>query len=425
MSRTLQQKNTRQLLIRLLVILIGGSLLFYYLMLRQARHMQQEQLELRQTNFQHAFITQQAVMPWQVRGEYDITEENRLLSPDQLNEPRDTSLLFGSNRVSFKKLTRPFEFNGRLYLLTTYVSSKEISHLIIKVFLIETFLFVLLFIAIIYTNRRSSASLWMPFRRTLKKLGEYDITQNQAMELPEQTGTTEFDELNLAINRLLERVYAAYHHQKQFVENASHELQTPLAIIRSKLDLLINQPVITEETAILLADITEANERLSQMNKNLLLLAKIENNQFPDKTAIDLAALLSRTIESFRRYYDDKFPLFSSSIKEGITIIANPSLMDILFSNLIKNAVEHNIPSGYIHVQLNESGLQVTNSGPSIEVAPDQFFERFRKGGDGNKSTGLGLAIVKQICQVYGFVPHYKYAEGKHTIAVLWPGNPL
>ena len=421
MSRTLQQTNTRHLFVRLLVVLVGVSVLFYYLMLHQASHMQKEQLLLSQSNFHNAFIAHGMAMPLQISGEYDITEEDNPLPPSLPDEPRDTSLFFGNtDPVSFKKLTTGFYFHGRRYRLTTYISSKEIGHLIIKVFLIETYLFVLLFVAIIDLNRRSSASLWMPFRQTLKKLGEYDITQNQAIELPEQTGIAEFDELNLESNQLLKKVYAAYHNQKQFVENASHEIQTPLAIIRSKLELLINQPALTEETAALLADITEANERLSQMNKNLLLLAKIENNQFPVKKTIDLSDLLTRTIESFRHHYEDEFPVLSGSVKEGITVIANQSLMDILFSNLIKNAVVHNVASGYIHVQLNELGFQISNSGPSIEVSPDQFFERFRKGDDENKSTGLGLAIVKQICQVYGFIPQYRYAGGRHTIAVLF-----
>jgi signal transduction histidine kinase len=420
MSSTLQQKNTRQLLIRLLVILVGGSLLFYYLMVRQARHMQKEQLELSQSNLRNAFNTPGMAMPLQIRGEYDFTEEKDIHPSGLSDEPRDTAIFLGTNLVSFRKLTVSFSSNGRRYLLTTYVSSKEIGHLIIKVFLIEAGLFVLLFIAIIYTNRRSSASLWAPFRRTLQQLGQYDITSNRAFELPEETGITEFNELNREIGHLLKKSYAAYHNQKQFVENASHEIQTPLAIIRSKLDLLISQPAITEETAILLADITEANERLSQMNKNLLLLAKIENNQFPDKKPIDLTSLLTRTIDSFRHYYQDEFPELSSDIKQGVTVTANSSLMDILFNNLIKNAVVHNVPSGYLHVQLNEHGLRISNSGPSVEASPDQFFERFRKGNNENKSTGLGLAIVKQICQIYGFTPQYQYANGQHTIAVLF-----
>jgi signal transduction histidine kinase len=414
MSKTLQQKNTRQLTTRLLAILVAGSLVFYVLMLLQGRHMQRELLEMGQLNYQKAF-TSGSGMPMAIRGVYTITI---VANSQPESEPADTMLVMGTALRPFKKLSQTFFYDGKFYLLTTYISSREISHLIIKAFLIEAALFIGLLTAIVYTNRRSSASLWAPFRDTLKKLSEYDITRSREIDLPEQTGIQEFDELNLEVSHLLEKVNSAYLNQKQFVENASHEIQTPLAIIRSKLELMINQPALTEATAILLADITEASERLSQMNKNLLLLAKIENNQYPHKTSIDATALLLRTIENFRTYYEDEFPALVVAAEEQVTITANQSLMDILFSNLIKNAIIHNIPSGYIHIQLDHSHLQIANSGPALEGAPELLFERFQKGGDENRSTGLGLAIVKQICQVSGFIPSYAYAGGRHTVTV-------
>ena len=111
------------------------------------------------------------------------------------------------------------------------------------------------------------------FTRTLNQLREYDITQNKSLPLPEQTGTREFDQLNQVLTRLIGHAHLAYGNQKQFVENAAHELQTPLAVIRSKLDLLINStPRSPRETASLLADITRANEHLSPAQQSLLLL---------------------------------------------------------------------------------------------------------------------------------------------------------
>ena len=422
MTKTLQQKHTRYIFTRLLVVLLAGSLVFYLLMRLQVQHMQRKQLELRQQNIQNSFIVQQGKMqPLHIQGEYDLVENGSV--PQQwLNETRDTSLYYAATKgwLPFEMLTRPFELNGKKYQLTTYVSSTEISHLIIKVFIIEACLFSLLFVVIIYINRKTSGVLWRPFSTTLQKLGDYDITRQQPIDLETETGITEFNELNAAAAGLIAKNKQAYYQQKQFVENASHEIQTPLAIIRSKLELLINQPDITEEVAGLLADITEANDRLSQMNRNLLLLAKIENNQFPERTSVDLSALLQRILHTHGGYYAEKFPSVTASIQPGVFVNANLSLLEVMMNNLVRNAVVHNMPGGHMSIELTPRLLTIINSGKPSSLGAAQLFERFSKGSDEVKSTGLGLALVRQICQLYDFTPHYSYGNGLHTIAVIF-----
>lgn len=422
MTKTLQQKHTRYIFARLLVVLLAGSVVFYLLMRLQARHMQRKQLELRQQNIQHSFTPQLGNMqPMQVQGEYDLVE-NGTVQQDWLNETRDTSVYYAEKKewLPFEKLTRSFELNGKKYQLTTYVSSTEISHLIIKVFLIEACLFSLLFIVIVYINRKTSGILWRPFSTTLQKLREYDITRQQPADLEPNTGIIEFDELNATAAALIAKNKQAYHQQKQFVENASHEIQTPLAIIRSKLELLINQPDITEEVAGLLADITEANDRLSQMNRNLLLLAKIENNQFPDQQPVDVSQLLQKILAAHETYYADKFPAVTTSIQQGVIVNANASLLEVMLNNLVRNAVVHNIPGGSMKVELAPGLLKIVNSGKPSLLNDAQLFERFSKGSDEVKSTGLGLALVKQICQLYGFTPGYSFSDGLHTLTIVF-----
>ena len=260
--------------------------------------------------------------------------------------------------------------------------------------------------------------MWLPFSTTMKRLNEYDITKQNQIELPADTGVTEFNELNTVAVNLITKNRQAYHHQKQFVENASHEIQTPLAIIRSKLELLIDQPDITEKVASLLADITEANERLSQMNRNLLLLAKIENNQFPEKIPVNVSALLERIITTYQEHYAEQFPVVVKSVQPGVFINVNPSLGEILFNNLVKNAVIHNITGGYFKVELDNNFFKILNSGKRIVVAPGLLFERFSKGSEEVKSTGLGLALVKQICQLYNFKIDYTYTGEEHAITI-------
>jgi signal transduction histidine kinase len=237
--------------------------------------------------------------------------------------------------------------------------------------------------------------------------------------LPSQTGTTEFDELNKVLLNLINNVNAAYYIQKQFVENASHEMQTPLAIIRSKLELLINQPDLTEKAAFLLGDITEANDRLSQMNRTLLLLAKIENSQFPNTEEINISQMLQLLLNNFQQHYDH-FPTLTATIEDAVIVTADRSLIEILLSNLVNNAILHNKSGGEINIVLQASFFLIENTGLPLEVNPEELFERFKKGSYQTKTTGLGLALVKQICLLYQYKISYEYQDGWHKVKVIF-----
>jgi len=419
MSKPLLQRNTRFLLIWLPVVLLVCSLLFYVVLSMHAHHMQEKQLLLKQNNVWNAFIARSTNMERHITGEYDINEGNAasLVS----NEPKDTVVYYANQNKSlpFKILTTNKQWNGRPYHIATYISSTEFSHLIIKVFITEAIILVLLLISIVVLNRKSSGFLWKPFFTTMEKINDYDITRNQTLALPAQTGTTEFDELNKTLASLIDKVNSAYHHQKQFVENASHEMQTPLAIIRSKLELLINQPGLTEKVAALLGDITEANDRISQMNRTLLLLARIENNQFPDISAINISQTLQHILNSFENHYEN-FPALTTNIKDEVVVQANYSLIEILISNLLKNAIVHNPSGGNINLTLSASALIIANTGLPLEANPNELFERFRKGSHQTKTTGLGLALVKQICLLYHYSVKYEYNNGWHTVTVTF-----
>jgi signal transduction histidine kinase len=420
MSKQLLQRNTRFLLIWLPVVLVACSLLFYILMRMQAHHMQEKQLLLKQRNVWNAFLVKSGNIGKNIPGEYDIVKGN-INGDIESNEPRDT-IIFNAERkkpLPFEVLTGRFSWNNTSYLVSTYVSSVEISHLIIKVFVAEAFILLLLLIVIIVLNRKSSGLLWKHFFTTMKKVNEYDITRNQSLQLAERTGTAEFDELNKTLTALINKVNSAYHNQKQFVENASHEMQTPLAIIRSKLELLINQPGLTEKVAALLGDITEANDRLSQMNRTLLLLAKIENNQFPDTAAISITQTLRHILNGYKTHYDD-FPVLTINFKEDVIVQANFSLIEICLSNLLKNAIVHNVPDGQIDVTLSGLVLIIANTGLPPNANSDELFERFRKGSHQTKTTGLGLALVKQICLLYHYSVNYEYNNNWHKVTVTF-----
>jgi signal transduction histidine kinase len=422
MSKTLQQKSTRYFLIWLPLVLLAGTGLFYILMSTHAHHMEKELLELKQENIWSAIAANRDRPAVQITGEYDLAK-GRPVRTGLLDIQRDTAIYYLSNKdwEPFKILTRQYVLNGQSYQLTTYISSREITHLIIKVFIADLFVFILLLAAIVVINRISSGLLWQPFYATLKAMQTYDINQNQSFVPNRQTGTREFDQLNLVITDLIGHVNQAYSSQKQFTENASHEIQTPLAIIRSKLDLLINSSWLTEETAGLLADITEANDRLSQLNKNLLLLTKIDNYQYPDQSSVEISDIIEKLLAYYRTHYSDSPPVIRKSIQPGIRVTANASLIDILLGNLINNAFVHNIPNGFIDVRLDNRTLIIENTGHSIDGETERLFERFKKGREESKTTGLGLSLVQRICRIYHFDLRYHYGENIHRLTVIFP----
>lgn len=424
MSKSLQQKNTRYLLTWLPLVMLLGSFFFYWLMSGHVYHMQAQQLQLKQENIWKAFQSAPKDMTFHIKGEYDI-EKGGLVPKDLVNRPRDTSVYYeaGKEWAAFRILTKQYRFMGAPYQLTTYISSKEITHLIIKVSIAEALIFLLLLGAVVFINRKSSGLLWKPFYNTMGEVKEYDIIKNKSLILPPQTGIEEFDQLNQTIVALIEDVNRAYNNQKQFVENASHELQTPLAIIRSKVELLIDSAGLTEETAGLLRDITDANDRLSQMNKNLLLLAKIDNYQFPEQHTILLSNVLGKLVTQYQEHYEGDVPVIKTTIQPGVELQANSALIEILINNLVRNSIVHNLPGGYVDIRLTGKELTIENSGPVLEGGTEKLFERFRKGREDSRTTGLGLALVKQICHVYQFDLQYIHNKGVHRVRVNF-GRP-
>jgi signal transduction histidine kinase len=420
MSQPLQQKNTRILLNWLPLVMLAGSVFLYFLMRSHILHMQEQQLHLKQDNIWRAFTTTAGGLPLHIRGEYDIFPEPAHSMPVS-DRPRDTVLRFpGCPAETFNLLTSRLGDKGRSYLVTTYISSTEVTHLIIKIALADALIFLLLLGAIVIINRKISRRLWAPFYATMNTIRGYDVRRHETMDLPPATGVDEFDRLNETLRSLIENVYQAYRNQKQFTENAAHELQTPLAIIRSKVELMMEGSALNEDTALLLAEISEANERLSQMSRNLLLLSRIENRQFPEKEIVYLSQLVEKQAAFFGDYYADEVADTKVEIVSGIQLIANLSLVEILVNNLLRNAYIHNISGGYVRVWLNEGGLLVENSGPLVDGDPARLFDRFRKGREDSRTTGLGLALAHQICQLYQFKIHYRHLTGVHQLRVTF-----
>lgn len=417
----LLQKNTRYLLQTLPLVLLACTLLFFLLLRRQTLHLQKEQLLLKEENVLQKLRSGELKGNESIKGEFDLRQVAFIQG--DVNSPNDTSIYYPdrSEQVSFQLLRKTINYAGKNYQLTVYVSSFEITHLKIAVLGGQVLIYLILLYAIVRINRRLSQTLWKPFYRTMDTLDNYDIHTQQHIQLEKETGITEFDELNRTIIQLGDRNNEAYNNQKQFVENASHEIQTPLAIIRSKVDLLMEQPELSVDSAGLITEIAEANNRLSKLNQALILLSKIQNNQFIGRTEVDLSRLIHKNINSLNAYYIDNLPAIDFENDEEFFLTANLELMDILCGNLLRNAVIHNVPGGTVSISLTSSQLTIKNTGLPLTIDAQLLFERFRTAGDQTKkTTGLGLAIVKQICELHGYRVSYHYHDQWHTISIAF-----
>ncbi|MDH6356614.1 HAMP domain-containing sensor histidine kinase [Parabacteroides sp. PF5-9] len=275
----------------------------------------------------------------------------------------------------------------------------------------------IMMIYMIFTLRYLSKRLWKSFDETLNLVEDFSLEQGESPQFPE-TDTIEFARLNTAVQRMMNNSLVAYKTQKEFTENASHELQTPLAIIQSQLDMLIQHPDLTEEQSELVSSLYQTASHLTRLNKNLLLLAKIENRQYGQDEDINLGELLEELLPSFTSLIDDDQFSFETAINKGVVVKVNRILVTSLFLNLISNAVHYNKPGEIIRLELTDHAFSITNVGNNSSLDKKVIFNRFNKHPGQSKGHGLGLAIVYEICRYHGWGIDYQYEDEKHKFIV-------
>lgn len=274
----------------------------------------------------------------------------------------------------------------------------------------------LLGIGVVLTMRFVSQKLWTPFDQTLKNIDSFQLEKNVVPDLP-QSDIKEFKQLNDALTKLMSKNIESYKSQKEFTENASHELQTPLAIFQAKLELLMQQPKLTGEQAEIIQDLFQMTFRLSHLNRNLLLLAKIDNKQFDTKVPVCIGHFIDSLLPSLesisgelhiKRVYSEK-PVY---------IEANSTLLESMISNLIVNAVRHSSPDGTITIRIDSNSLAISNTSDEPAISTSHIFNRFYRPAQSKGGNGLGLAIVKAICDYHGWNIEYKFKSGLHSFNV-------
>ena len=317
----------------------------------------------------------------------------------------------------FRELNTYMAWGGENYRITVRALIVESNEILTAFILSYGIITLLVFLFLYQFNKNATQKLWFPFFENLKQMKQFSVSSNAPLKLME-SDVLEFTELNTQITILTEKVRSDYKNLKQYTEDVSHEVQTPLAIMQAKIETLMNGSELSTGQFEQLASIQKDIRRLKQLNKRLGLLSKIENEQFKNVMSCNLTELLKNRIDNLSELYNTDIQLKPSA---DTYLFMDTQLAEILFDNLLSNALKYATPHTPIRVALHTQFLSIQNEGERAILQPDQLFNRFYKESDEIKSTGLGLAIVKKICDLYGFRPSYSYENGTHCFKILFP----
>lgn len=315
----------------------------------------------------------------------------------------------------FRCLSKVIYLNKKPYRFNIETNIEETQETIFFISITTVFLFVLIVGGLLFLNRRLSKSVWKPFRETLDQLKTFSLNNQTKIEFS-KTDVSEFDELNQSLTKLIEHNVSVYKTQKEFTENASHELQTPLAILKNKLDILLQNQDLTEKQYQIAEEMNRALSRSSRINKNLLLLAKIDNKQFDSET-FHLDEVLNQSLEILQEHFEQKNISVNTEISDNVKVNGNIGLTEVLINNLILNAIRHTSINGSILIRLSQSEFEVSNSGTD-KLNGDLLFKRFSRFSKDNNGSGLGLAIVQEICKSQNWTIDYRFENNNHIFSV-------
>ena len=411
--------TTSYLAVVLLLLISIWATIFYYAMLDEIYDSIDDGLDN-----QKGLIIQKAAFDSTVfnrqqfdEGDYAIQEMSAQGALHFREQYIDT-LMYMQNEKEYepvRMLKTVFRHQDKYYGMQIITSMVEEDDLISELFYALLWLYGGLLISILLVNNFLLKRIWKPFYHLLNQLKNFRLEKGFNITM-EKTNIDEFRLLQQTVQQLLQHNIDTYTSQKHFIENASHELQTPLAISINKLEALAESPTLTEKDLSLLGSTLQNLERLTRLNKSLLLLSRIENKQFGQTEAVDMGALVQKAADDWAEQLAFYNIQLNITAPETLIVNMNPDLAAILVNNLVKNSIVHNEKGGFVQIMINKQLLVIENSGNQEPLDEKTLFTRFNAGTSGT-STGLGLAIVKAIADLYHFNIRYTYRQ-KHTFTI-------
>ena len=311
----------------------------------------------------------------------------------------------------FRELSTYKKIGTTTYKITIRALIIENENILIAIVISYIMMLLSTFIAFFYLQKKKNKELWNPFFKNLQQMKQFSLSSENEIKLV-NSEIIEFTELNKEILTLTKKVQADYKNLKQFTEDVSHEMQTPLAIIQAKIENFFNGDQLNEDQFKNLTSIQKDILRLTQLNKKLTLLSKIDNNQFTTTEYINITNLLEEIINDFKDLTSAKI-IFNK--ETNIIIKADAHLARILCTNLITNSIKYGVKDKEIQILAKKQSILVSNFGEKALQQSDKIFDRYYREASKIRSTGLGLTIVKKICDLHGFQIQYLF-EDKHHI---------
>jgi signal transduction histidine kinase len=419
--KLLAKYNRINIIVTISVLLISS--ICFYVMIRHVLVSQlDEDLKLEEQEIVD-FVKTNNTLPGQTN--YEDQQIDFLKTTDIGTERKFSSVMVQTNADGHKEeeLYRQYAFsivvNKDNYIVFIRKSQEQTEDLIKIIVWITLGIVVLLLCVLFVINRFLLSRLWKPFNNTLVQLKQFNLSAKNNIQL-QHTSTSEFAELNKTVQVMTDKAKQDYESLKNFTDNASHEMQTPLAIINSKLDVLIQDESLNEFQMQQLQGVYDALDRLSNLNQSLLLLTKIENSQFCKKEIIKIDELVTEKLFQFEELIQNKKLIINRNINP-VELPGNKQLLEILINNLISNAFRYNKENGSIRIELTTSGLTVSNTSFLPGLDEQQVFQRFYRHADTRQDgNGLGLSIVKQICNIAGYPVNYTYSNNLHQFSVIF-----
>ena len=346
-----------------------------------------------------------------------VTEEYLQTHPSIEYQTTEKHIDFQEDKEKVRELTRTFRKQGVCYKLAidaqVYTWNDTIDFVIYSIIGLAV---ILLTVVIIIVSLTVIDSM-----RPLYRLTEWVRNREVNEEIPKPDShikTQEIKEIESAVLEASERSNQLFEEQKRFIGNASHEIQTPLAVCRNRLELLVDNTQLDEHQLSEIEKTLDTLNYISRLNKSLLLLSKIENHQFKEEVEVDINLLVADTLENLKEIYGNWGIKTLVSEQEHIRATMNPILASSLIGNLLKNAFVHNRPNGSITVETIGKTLTICNTGDNEALDEKAIFQTFYKRSDNATSSGIGLAIAKSICNEYGYETSYQFIDNQHCFSI-------
>ncbi|MFG4001399.1 sensor histidine kinase [Flavobacterium aquidurense] len=417
-NKKLLQKTTNSFLLFAVIILLISAPLFYYISQWLYIYETDEVLHFHKGAFikeSHKDFTEQDIKAWN-KYNHEV-----MIVPD-MGVTKDSivgKMIYDSiaaEKEPFRVLYAPVNINGKKYTYTERINLLEMEGMVFSIAGMFLFMIIMLLIGIIWISKATAAKIWNPFYNTLNQIQDFEIDKNKAPHfIP--TDIDEFDRLNKSLERLIEKNTAIYKSQREFVENAAHELQTPLALFQTKIDTLA-QMDLNQEQSILISSLNSDISRLNRLNKNLLLLSKIDNESYLEKSPIVLNDYIKKHLDFFTEQANAKNLTIITEFTTSLSITGNPALTEVLINNLFLNAIRHNEKNGRIIITTLDNELTFLNTGQKTPLVVDKLFNRFSKTNPSSQGNGLGLAIIKKITELNHWQINYSFNNELHRFSV-------